>query len=82
MMSPKRWHLEIFRVFSVNFITQTSVTLPRGAFSVVKKAVHKTTNAEFAAKIFNTRRLTARGILYCYSLYIVGKLDKRLTYCP
>ena len=33
----------------------------RGAFSVVKKAVHKPTGIEFAAKIINTRRLTTRG---------------------
>ena len=33
----------------------------RGAFSVVKKAVHISSKQEFAAKIINTRRLTARG---------------------
>ena len=33
----------------------------RGAFSVVKKAVHKKTGQNFAAKIINTRRLTSRG---------------------
>ncbi|CAI8021372.1 Calcium/calmodulin-dependent protein kinase type II [Geodia barretti] len=41
---------------------QLAEDLGKGAFSVVKKAVHKTTNAEFAAKIFNTRRLTARDL--------------------
>ena len=29
---------------------------------MVKKAVNKTTNKEFAAKIINTRKLTARGV--------------------
>lgn len=33
----------------------------RGAFSIVKKAVHKQSGQTFAAKIINTRRLTSRG---------------------
>jgi len=33
----------------------------RGAFSIVKKAISKTSKIEYAAKIINTRRLTVRG---------------------
>ena len=33
----------------------------RGAFSIVKRAVHKQSGQTFAAKIINTRRLTSRG---------------------
>lgn len=32
----------------------------RGAFSVVRRCVHKATAAEFAAKIINTKKLSAR----------------------
>ncbi len=33
----------------------------RGAFSVVKKVVDKTTQQEFAVKIINTKKLVTRG---------------------
>ncbi len=33
----------------------------RGAFSVVRRCVHKETKIEYAAKIINTRKLSARG---------------------
>lgn len=36
--------------------------LGKGAFSIVKKAVHKTSGQIFAAKIINTRRLTSRDL--------------------
>lgn len=32
----------------------------RGAFSVVRRCVHKATAAEYAAKIINTKKLSAR----------------------
>jgi calcium/calmodulin-dependent protein kinase (CaM kinase) II len=34
--------------------------LRRGAFSIVKRCVQKSTGLEFAAKIINTKKLTAR----------------------
>jgi calcium/calmodulin-dependent protein kinase (CaM kinase) II len=33
----------------------------RGAFSVVKRCVQRHTGLEFAAKIINTKKLSARG---------------------
>lgn len=33
----------------------------RGAFSIVKRCVQKSTGLEFAAKIINTKKLTTRG---------------------
>jgi len=36
----------------------------RGAFSVVRKCVQKHTGLEFAAKIINTKKLSARGKLF------------------
>lgn len=33
----------------------------RGAFSIVKRCIHKGTLHEFAAKIINTKKLTSRG---------------------
>ncbi|GFO23573.1 calcium/calmodulin-dependent protein kinase type ii [Plakobranchus ocellatus] len=38
--------------------------LGKGAFSIVRRCVQKNTGLEFAAKIINTKKLSARGILY------------------
>ncbi|CAG14818.1 unnamed protein product, partial [Tetraodon nigroviridis] len=35
--------------------------LGRGAFSVVRRCVKKSSGQEFAAKIINTKKLSARG---------------------
>lgn len=37
--------------------------LGKGAFSVVKRCVQRHTGLEFAAKIINTKKLSARGTL-------------------
>ena len=37
----------------------------RGAFSVVKRCVQRHTGLEFAAKIINTKKLSARGKSLC-----------------
>lgn len=39
----------------------------RGAFSIVKRCVQKSTGFEFAAKIINTKKLTARGMIYIHT---------------
>ncbi|KAH9495291.1 hypothetical protein Btru_016348 [Bulinus truncatus] len=36
--------------------------LGKGAFSIVKRCVQKTTGLEFAAKIINTKKLSAREL--------------------
>ena len=45
--------------------------LCRGAFSIVKRCIHKETRKEFAAKIFNTKKLSARGrwTFFCCLLF-------------
>lgn len=37
------------------------ILISRGAFSIVKRCVQKSTSLEFAAKIINTKKLTSRG---------------------
>ncbi|KAH7729357.1 CAMK/CAMK2 protein kinase [Aphelenchoides avenae] len=44
--------------FSDNY--EVKEELGKGAFSVVRRCVHKITNMEFAAKIINTRKLSTR----------------------
>ena len=39
----------------------TTLSLSRGAFSIVKRVTHIKTAQDYAAKIINTRRLTSRG---------------------
>lgn len=45
----------------------------RGAFSVVRRCVKLCTGQEYAAKIINTKKLSARGkhnLFQCYITYI------------
>jgi calcium/calmodulin-dependent protein kinase (CaM kinase) II len=46
--------------FSDNY--EVKDELGKGAFSVVRRCIQKATGMEFAAKIINTRKLSARGI--------------------
>lgn len=46
--------------FSYIFFNKFFLLLYRGAFSIVKRCVQKSTGLEFAAKIINTKKLTAR----------------------
>uniref|UniRef100_A0A8C8GJL0 calcium/calmodulin-dependent protein kinase n=1 Tax=Oncorhynchus tshawytscha TaxID=74940 RepID=A0A8C8GJL0_ONCTS len=45
---------------SVGGLACTEFTMPRGAFSVVRRCVKKSNGQEFAAKIINTKKLSAR----------------------
>ena len=42
----------------------------RGAFSVVRRCIQKTTGYEFAAKIINTKKLSSRGMEVVYNFRI------------
>ena len=42
----------------------------RGAFSIVRRCVQKSTGLEFAAKIINTKKLSARGMFYYFILFV------------
>ena len=43
-----------------HFFSHLLLSHNRGAFSIVKRCVQKSTGLEFAAKIINTKKLTAR----------------------
>eukprot|EP00794_Sanderia_malayensis_P012910 gene12910-14241_t len=45
-----------------NDIYELKEELGKGAFSIVRRCVHKESRMEYAAKIFNTRKLTARDL--------------------
>ena len=53
---------EQFKVdVSVHFEFCAAFFVRRGAFSIVRRCVHKETRVEYAAKIINTRKLSSRG---------------------
>jgi hypothetical protein len=58
-------HVRITNVADVqshHYSAETNVFFRfRGAFSVVRRCVQKSTGSEFAAKIINTKKLSARG---------------------
>ena len=67
-----------------------SLSLARGAFSVVKRCVSLETKEQCAAKIINTRRLTARGkkkanffflLTRATSTSDLAKLDREARIC-
>lgn len=67
-------HYNVYEAFNGIFIAKQKLHFPllqfyysllfssrRGAFSIVKRCVQKSTGLEFAAKIINTKKLTSRG---------------------
>lgn len=46
----------------------------RGAFSVVRRCVQKSTGLEFAAKIINTKKLSARGKFTYTFFYLIDSV--------
>lgn len=65
--------------------------LGKGAFSIVKRCVQKSTGSEFAAKIINTKKLTTRDFqvnddashLYYYSIFrfhILQRVSQELLF--
>lgn len=64
--SNKSYIFVSFFVISSTTTTTTTIIIItthsiRGAFSIVKRCVQKSTSLEFAAKIINTKKLTTRG---------------------
>lgn len=60
----------------------------RGAFSIVKRCVQKSSGLEFAAKIINTKKLTARGefalqfaAVFLYTNLPLNIIDCHLVIC-
>ena len=59
----------------------------RGAFSIVRRCVQKSTGLEFAAKIINTKKLSARGeynkniYIMCYVSFIVQFMSVYTNIC-
>ncbi|OAF64365.1 hypothetical protein A3Q56_07927 [Intoshia linei] len=60
--------------------------LGKGAFSIVRRCIHRSTKKEFAAKIINTKRLSVRGEINIdgYKVkYILdrAKIDREARIC-
>jgi len=56
------YRVRVFFLHLCKFIRFALVS--RGAFSVVRRCVQKSTGLEFASKIINTKKLSARGEKY------------------
>ena len=53
--------LDGFELVALSVLILFNVVCHRGAFSIVRRCVHKDTKVEYAAKIINTRKLSSRG---------------------
>ncbi|GBM40186.1 Calcium/calmodulin-dependent protein kinase type II alpha chain [Araneus ventricosus] len=58
---PTNMAVTVCTRFSDNY--ELKEELGKGAFSIVRRCVQKNTGLEFAAKIINTKKLSARGKL-------------------
>lgn len=56
-----------------------SLSLSRGAFSVVRRCVKLCTGQEYAAKIINTKKLSARGEEMPFSTHFLYKTVPMIT---
>lgn len=59
-----------FLILIIFFLSLNFLSFCRGAFSVVRRCVQKSTCLEFAAKIINTKKLSSRGRCFCFVLKI------------
>lgn len=58
------------------------VFIDRGAFSIVRRCVQKSTGLEFAAKIINTKKLSARGEWCLFVVLLGGRTDGPSHFSP
>jgi len=54
-------HQLYYNVLLTYLLTHSLCDCHRGAFSVVRRCVQRSSGLEFAAKIINTKKLSARG---------------------
>lgn len=55
-----KFHINIYYILLSIIFYLITCDVNRGAFSIVKRCVQKSTGLEFAAKIINTKKLTSR----------------------
>ena len=72
----------MFKFYNNNHSFYVFLVSYRGAFSVVRRCVQKNTGLEFAAKIINTKKLSARGMYSMYAPWTrnensIYKIDKK-----
>ena len=54
--------MQLSRTYSIHVLFSSSYDYFRGAFSIVRRCIQKSSGQEFAAKIINTKKLSTRGI--------------------